>query len=1582
MADLLSLTIDHAPNKTTYFVGDRFERYGMVVKAHYDDGTSNTIDFYMCSPSNPLTINDNQITISFMDKSVTQSITVINPPSTGYFINKCLDKANYGNNPYVNTVDGSISFYNNPITVERDSYKLDVVLSYHSKMSDKESDLIKGFYKGFRTNYHQFLMKDGKDNDNNDIYKYIDGSGYIHTFLYNEETNLYHDKEGRYLILNITNRTITDAKDNVYTFDTSGRLISIQSGLNSSDIKIIEYNSDGLRKIYDNRNPNVYIKFSYNFSFLLYIRAYYNDDNNPLKTYTFNGLFGQITSISESVGNNTRTLYEYLYNDREKVRRIVDHLNHTAYRLTYDFDTVLNDYRFNSIRQGYMSNDSLIEQKGIYFVRRNVNTTDPYKPIYELVINNDNRFKTSFMCDANGEPVSAFESVGNYTNVYKTLTKEVGKRLNFQDSSGDDGSINGRKAKSFSSLLTINEGLASADLDSSEHVKLCGYIKIMANVQRAKLMIDSSTIFSDTIDINPNAKYVWQYFEVPFRRIIHNGSPHALVSFDLEVFDQNDEYFDVSICNLGFVKCKAKQRLFFLNNNDPVVFDDIASIKLEQENGSYRSIYLTTDVEYLTEIDLINTLKRFNSHSDDPYLLYLNNGKTIRAFYGDFYAPISSSTPLYFLEDDVSNDVLGDTNNWFFAESTSSVTKTYYRFKSEYYEIIVRNEITDNNNQTKYIDDISKYNYQDQLLENRKTYFDDSYNESITITTYEYFVDGQIKKIYQTNGNEAIVLYEATLDSNNRIIRKTSGLQSVDISYNKYLESVITRNGNYGGSINNTYYKKEISYDGYLQDISSVAYKYNNENKCTNSVSQSGLTTTLSINSDPLYQLTYDETNNTSTFKRYNGSSYNNVVSIHKERFLDDLTYFDNTNVVISNVYDDYGTLLCQELDEEEVIDYCYDSHVESDCVVNLNMVIDDLVVNNHSVYTYLNYNEISKSLESMSFYNHKFDILYDETNEEVVYRFGNSIYDQIKYTYKNDRVIVNYDSSPTVFTTRITTFDKFGRLDSNVRADSIGNVSKYSYLPYSNLLNKFEFKQGNSIVYEETYSYDSFGNMCHKYYSNTVPQSTGDYSRSYSYDGFGRIVSETTPSINVTRSYAYDSQGRMISFGNTSLTYNSKNQLSSFGNIDYVYDNYGNRINKNDIEYEYERGHLLKSVKLNNYETISFTYDYAGRRYQKLVNNDVVSTFYYDGNTLISEDRNDGTKMRFVYDNTGIVGFRLFRNNQFEEYDYIKNPFGVIVGIFNGMNIIAQYDYDAWGNPHILWQNSSLLGTINPIRYKGYYFDDETALYYLMSRYYDPEIGQFISPDEYSYLNINNISGFNLYTYCFNNPVMYVDSDGCAPKWLQIAGWIGLGIGAALCLAAASVLTFGVGSLAGTLIGATIYGAAQGTLIGAGIGLSVGAIAGGIGAMISGESFGSDEFWSDVIFGGMLGFGAGSIIGGITGGFYGAYGYRVNSSYITYYGGNPQEVLRSFRGNPRLSSVGADTTVYRFYGGMAPARSHWVTPIYYGDSARSLLSLPLGNTMDYLGIYTYNGGFALVGKAAALFGQVGGGIQWWVGLL
>ena len=88
MADVSYLSIDRAPNKTSYQVGDKFERYGMIVRVHYTDGTSAIVDYFTYSPTSALTLNDNQITISAFEKTVVQNIIVTNPQTTGYFIDK------------------------------------------------------------------------------------------------------------------------------------------------------------------------------------------------------------------------------------------------------------------------------------------------------------------------------------------------------------------------------------------------------------------------------------------------------------------------------------------------------------------------------------------------------------------------------------------------------------------------------------------------------------------------------------------------------------------------------------------------------------------------------------------------------------------------------------------------------------------------------------------------------------------------------------------------------------------------------------------------------------------------------------------------------------------------------------------------------------------------------------------------------------------------------------------------------------------------------------------------------------------------------------------------------------------------------------------------------------------------------------------------------------------------------------------------------------------------------------------------------------------------------------------------------
>ena len=114
---------------------------------------------------------------------------------------------------------------------------------------------------------------------------------------------------------------------------------------------------------------------------------------------------------------------------------------------------------------------------------------------------------------------------------------------------------------------------------------------------------------------------------------------------------------------------------------------------------------------------------------------------------------------------------------------------------------------------------------------------------------------------------------------------------------------------------------------------------------------------------------------------------------------------------------------------------------------------------------------------------------------------------------------------------------------------------------------------------------------------------------------------------------------------------------------------------------------------------------------------------------------------------------------------------------------IVASYTYDAWGNiESVTGTLANTVGTINPIRYRGYYYDNETELYYLNARYYDSEIGRWISPEPNVYTGAFDsgagIFAYNIYAYCANNPVKYSDYTG---EFILTSLIVGAVVGAAI---------------------------------------------------------------------------------------------------------------------------------------------------------------------------------------------------------
>lgn len=346
------------------------------------------------------------------------------------------------------------------------------------------------------------------------------------------------------------------------------------------------------------------------------------------------------------------------------------------------------------------------------------------------------------------------------------------------------------------------------------------------------------------------------------------------------------------------------------------------------------------------------------------------------------------------------------------------------------------------------------------------------------------------------------------------------------------------------------------------------------------------------------------------------------------------------------------------------------------------------------------------------------------------------------------------------------------------------------------------------------TLEYDGDGNITkHTYSKPGIAIALGTVTSStYEYDKLNRLTRENNERLGKTWTYSYDAGGNITErkeyayttaeqLDNETATATKeyvyrtsgwKDQLLSYDGESIVYDASGNPTTYRGATLGFEAGRRLKSYKkagdANAYE---FTFDYRGVRNSKKTKDadghDKTWSFYYDedgklwgetksekvlqGNFGIKLWTDKITKIGYFHLNSGLAGFTLSRQTGIADavkadYIYRKNALGDIDGIFDAdMNLIGEYVYDAWGNCTIEASgadNIEIMET-NPFRYRGYYWDKELNLYYLQTRYYDPQTGRFINADNVGYgvINFNKINALNLYSYCINNPINYKDPTG-----------------------------------------------------------------------------------------------------------------------------------------------------------------------------------------------------------------------------
>ena len=308
-------------------------------------------------------------------------------------------------------------------------------------------------------------------------------------------------------------------------------------------------------------------------------------------------------------------------------------------------------------------------------------------------------------------------------------------------------------------------------------------------------------------------------------------------------------------------------------------------------------------------------------------------------------------------------------------------------------------------------------------------------------------------------------------------------------------------------------------------------------------------------------------------------------------------------------------------------------------------------------------------------------------------------------------------------------------------------------------------YKNGSEDAY--TYAYDDNGNV--------TSITKGSASASYTYDSLNQLTRVNDGFTNKTTTYTYDNAGNILErkeyayttgelgtpTDTVSYTYDSawKDKLVSYDGQTITYDEIGNPLSYRGYTLTWQ-GKRLQSLSGNN-TTASYTYDEQGVRSSKTVNG-VTTTFSYNGSLLMAQVQGSGTrqvKQLYSYDANGQL---ISVNYNGTEYYYLRNGQTDIVGLMDGSgNRVVEYTYDAWGK--LISTTGTLatsLGADNPFRYRGYYYDTETGLYYLMTRYYDPEVCRFISADVYMTTG-QGVLGGNMFAYCLNNPILYSDTLG-----------------------------------------------------------------------------------------------------------------------------------------------------------------------------------------------------------------------------
>ena len=434
----------------------------------------------------------------------------------------------------------------------------------------------------------------------------------------------------------------------------------------------------------------------------------------------------------------------------------------------------------------------------------------------------------------------------------------------------------------------------------------------------------------------------------------------------------------------------------------------------------------------------------------------------------------------------------------------------------------------------------------------------------------------------------------------------------------------------------------------------------------------------------------------------------------------------DYNNMTTGYTYDALNRLTKITYPDASAVNYGYDKLSQLTSAANVNGTVSFV------------YDSLGRATRTTDVWGQVLNYTYDANDRRTRLSFG--ITTNANYTYDVlNRLTKITDSSNSAVS---FLYDAAGRPTSRTLPNSV--VTTYTYDGLDRLT-RLKDAKNNTVIADNNYQYNSAGDI-----TQNIDQSG---THGYGYDAVDRLISATyTGAPNET--YAYDGVGNRTS-SHKSATYSFQpfNRLAGTATATYLYNNNGNMISKSDAsgttQFAWDFENRLVQVVTPVSGSVSYKYDALGRRIQRTPSNGVSTNFVYDGQDVVKDLNSDGSIVEYL-NGPGIDNkIRQKGANNNSTYYLSQDHLGSTTALTGTTGkLVERITYDGYGN--------SSGSTTTRYGFTGRERDPLTSLLYYRARFYDPQLGRFVSEDP-----IGLAGGVNSFAYVSNNPQNRIDPSG-----------------------------------------------------------------------------------------------------------------------------------------------------------------------------------------------------------------------------